>query len=100
MKNLFISALIVVGVIISGGSSSAVANQYTAYVIPATIKIAGRVADYNSQQGILTIKDKDAGIELIEIPDSIMIGDLRIGDHVVVRVQNGEAISIERVRGY
>ncbi len=100
MKNLFISALIVVGVILSGGSSFAVANQYAAYVVPATTEIAGRVADYNSQQGILTIRDKDAGIDLIEIPDSIMIGDLRIGDHVVVRVQNGEAVSIERVRGY
>jgi hypothetical protein len=29
-----------------------------------------------------------------------MIRDLRIGDNIVVRVQNGEAVSIERIRSY
>ena len=99
MRNLFISTFII-GAIFGGGSSFAVAKQYAAYVVPATNEIAGQVADYNSQQGILTIRDKNAGIHLIEIPDPRMIRDLRTGDNVIVRVQNGEAVSIQRVRGY
>ncbi|MGE5444660.1 MAG: hypothetical protein ACM3SR_08680 [Ignavibacteriales bacterium] len=100
MRSLFISGFIVLGLILDGESSFALARQYTVYVVPMTTEIPGQVADYNGPQGILTIRDKNAGIHLIEIPDSRMVRDLRIGDNVVVRVQNGEAVSIERVRGY
>ncbi|GEM_PF-6373682 len=100
MRSLFISGFIALGTILDVESSFALVKQYTVYVAPATTEIAGQVADYNAPQHILTIRDKNAGIHLIEIPDSRMIRDLRIGDNIVVRVQNGEAVSIERIRNY
>jgi hypothetical protein len=100
MKSLIISSFIEAGIIFGGVSSFAITKQYAEYVVTAPTEIVGGVADYNNEQRILTIRGKGGQIYLIEIPDSRMIRDLRIGDNVIVKVENGKAVSIEKTKKY
>jgi len=98
MRRLFIYAFTAVGLILGGISLFTVTEQHTkqvAAIAAESNEITGAVTDI--KDNTLTVKDEAGKTHQIMADDPKALEGLKVGDMVKVAMENGKAVSIEKV---
>jgi len=95
MRKLIGFALIALALALTGVSSFAMTKQHTSQVATAPTEIKGQVTHIMGHT--LTVKDEEGKTHTFKASDPKSLEGIKVGDKVDVKLENGKAISIEKV---
>ncbi len=96
MTRLFGFALVVLALALSGASTyAATMNQPTKQVATASTEMKGEITRIKAE--VLTLKDEAGKSHLVRAAGPKLLEGIKVGDKVVVQIENGKATSIQKV---
>jgi len=95
MRRLLGLALVALALTLSGVSTFATTKQHAKQAAALPAEITGEIT--NIKGHTLMLKDEAGKESMIRTTDPKMLEDLKVGDKVTVKLENGKATSIQKV---
>jgi len=95
MRRLLGFAFVALALTITGVNAFAATKQHTKQVAVASTEVKGEIIRVKGHT--LTLKDEAGKEHLVRAAETKMFEGLKVGDRVDVKLENGKAISVEKI---